>query len=55
MNFVSRKWLEEKLFSQNQSINVIYSKVDNQFIVPNHENKGDHYVNEYLAQLINEP
>ena len=37
MNFDSKKWLKEKLFLWNQSINVIYPIEENEFMVPNNE------------------
>ena len=42
-----------KLFLFNQSIKVIYPNEDNEFMVPNHEDKGDYYVNPCLSQLKN--
>ena len=40
-NFDSKKWLEDKHFLQNQSVNVIYPNEQNKLImVPNHENEG---------------
>ena len=45
MNFDSKKWLEEKLFLQNKSINIIYPNKDNEFMIHNHEKKGDYYMN----------
>ena len=47
MNFDSKKWWVEKLFMQNQSINFIYPNEENDFMIPNHEIKGLHYVNPY--------
>ena len=45
-----QKWQNEKFFSQNQSINVLYPIEENVFMVPNHENKGDYYVNPCLSK-----
>ena len=53
-NFDSKKWCKEKFFLLNQSINVIYPSVENEFMVPNLEKKRDYYVNQCLPQLINE-
>ena len=54
MNINSKKWWKKKLFLWNQSINVIYPKEENKFVVPNHENKRDYYVNPCLFKLTNE-
>ena len=32
-------------FIQNQRLNVAYPNKENDFMTPNHENKGDYYVN----------
>ena len=44
----------KKSFSYETDINVIYPNEDNEFMVPNHEKKGDYYMNLCLSQLINE-
>ena len=51
MNFDSKKMVKGKAFLMNQSINVIYPKEDNVFMVPNHEWKGDYYMYRRLSQL----
>ena len=51
MNFDSKKWWEKKLFLQNQNINVIYPKEENEFTVPNDQKKGDYYMNLFLSKL----
>ena len=51
MNFDSKKWWEVKFFLWNQSINIINPKEENVFMMPNHEKKGDYYVNPCLSQL----
>ena len=51
-NFVSKKWVEVKLFLWNQSNNVIYHNEKNKVMVPNHKKKRDYYVNPCLSQLI---
>ena len=53
MDFDSKKWLEEKLLIENQKINVIYPNEENEFMVPNHEMKGDYFKNPCLSQSIN--
>ena len=45
MNFDSKNKWEDKLFLRNQSINVIYPNKENEFMIHNHEKKGDYYVN----------
>ena len=50
----SKKWWKDKLFLWSQSINVIYHNKENELMVPNHENKGDYYLNLCLSQLTNE-
>ena len=54
MNFDSKKWWTEKLFIQHQSINVVHPNEETDFMIPNHEMKGDYYVNPFLSELINE-
>ena len=39
---ILKKWWVEKLLVQNQSINVVYPNKENNFMIPNHENKGDY-------------
>ena len=48
-NFDSKKWSEEMFFLGNQSINVFYPSKKNDFVVPNHEKKGDYYENPHLS------
>ena len=54
MNFNSKKGWKDKLFLWIQGINVIYPNEENEFMVPNHKNKGDYYVNLWLSLLTNE-
>ena len=54
MSFNSKKWLEKKLFLWKQSINIIYPNEKNEFMIPNHEKKGDYYVNPCLSKLVSE-
>ena len=53
-NFDSKKWGEEKHYLWNQSINAIYPNKGNEFMIQNHEKKGDYYVNPRLPKLTNE-
>ena len=39
------KMVERESFLWNQSINVIYPNEKNEFMAPNHEKKGDYYMN----------
>ena len=48
-NFDSKKLWEPKLFKWNQSLNLIYPNEENEFVVPNHENKRDYYMNLCLS------
>ena len=54
MNFDSKKWWDEKFFLWNQSINVINPNEENEFMVTNHEENRDYYLNPYLSQFTNE-
>ena len=49
-----QKMVERDVFLMNQSMNIIYPNEDNAFVVPNHERKGDYYVNPWFSQLTNE-
>ena len=51
---INSKNSREKFFLWSQSINIIYPKEKNVFMVPNHENKGDYYMNPCLHPLIDE-
>ena len=53
MNFNLKKWWKKKLFLWNQNINVIYPNEENEFMAPNHEKKGDYYLNPFFYQLRN--
>ena len=53
MNFNSKKRWKEKLFLWNQSINVIDPNDQNEFMVLNHERRGDYYVILSTSSLIN--
>ena len=43
------KLVEREVILTKKSINIIYPKELNVFMVPNHENKGDCYVNSCLS------
>ena len=45
------KMVEREVFLWNQSTNIIYPNEENVFLVPNHDKKGDYYVNPYLSQM----
>ena len=46
--------VEKQVFHMNQSIEIVYPNKENMFMVPNHEKKGDYYVNPCLSQLKGE-
>ena len=48
------KMVEREVFLCNQSINIIYTNKENVFMVPNHDNNGDYYVNPCLFLFIDE-
>ena len=43
------KMMEKEAFLMKSSINVNYPNEKNEFMVPNHEEKGDYYVNPCLS------
>ena len=53
MNFNSKNG-RKKVFLTKPKHQYHYPNVENLFMVPNHENKGDDYVNPCLFQLIDE-
>ena len=48
------KMVEKEVFFWNQRLNIIYPNEENVLMVPNHERKGDYYVNLCLSELMNE-
>ena len=46
--------VEIEAFILNQSINIISPNEEIAFMVPNHERKGDYYVNPGLSQVKGE-
>ena len=55
MNFDSKnKWWKQKLFMQDQNINILYPNEKNMIIVPNHKKNGDYYKNPCLSNLMND-
>ena len=54
MKFDSKEWWEVKFFLRNQSINIIYPNVENVFVVPNQQKKGDYRVNLCYSQFTDE-
>ena len=45
------KMVERDFFTWNQSTNIIYPIKENVFMMPNHQKKGDYYVNPCWSQL----
>ena len=45
---------KKKLFTRNQSVNVMYPNKDNVFMVPNHKKSGDYYKNPCWSHLMKE-
>ena len=46
------KMVEKEVFFMKPSINIVYPNKENVFMMPNHEKKGDYYVNLYLSKSI---
>ena len=56
MTYFNSKIGNKRSFSfQTKASNIINPKVENVFMTPNHEKKGDYYVNPSLSQLKYEP
>ena len=51
INVYPLKMAIREAFVRNQSINIINPNEENVFMMPNHEKKGDYYVNPCLSQL----
>ena len=51
MNFDSKKMLGKEVFLKKPKHQFIYPIEENEFMVPNHEKRGDYYVTPCLSQL----
>ena len=54
LTIILRKIIEGKAFLMRRKHQFIYPNKENKFMDPNHEKKGDYYVNPCLSNLMDE-